>query len=209
MIERIHQFIEKQSISNREFYRRTGLSNSYLSMAKSIGGDKLIKIHSAFPEINMDWVVTGRGEMIYTSVTFKTTNTMEEKKEYLHFGTFLRAYCDYENMGIEDIANNLALPQKDVLEIFRSSFVKMDFIIHLEEELGFKIYRSKPNNYSTGKESDTDTIRGKAVTQYFVDNNISIHTEHEVLPPGSLFYSLDFLEFYMKLHKKGLIKKAA
>jgi phage repressor protein C with HTH and peptisase S24 domain len=64
IIYRLLKFIELKSISKREFYKTTGLSNGYLDKNSNIGSDKIEKISSAFPEINIDWLISGYGEML-------------------------------------------------------------------------------------------------------------------------------------------------
>lgn len=63
--ERILQFIDYKEISKREFCRKSILSHTIFNNDSAIGVDKLEKIYNAYPELNMDWVITGRGEMIY------------------------------------------------------------------------------------------------------------------------------------------------
>ena len=47
-----------------EFGRRIGVSGAYVtSMRKSIQPDKVEKIKSEFPELNIDWLLTGNGAM--------------------------------------------------------------------------------------------------------------------------------------------------
>ncbi|MFZ4056983.1 MAG: hypothetical protein ACOYKE_02540 [Ferruginibacter sp.] len=66
--ERIRQFIDYKSITVNDFCKKNLLSNSFFNNPSAIGADKLLKIFRNFPELNMDWVVTGRGTMLYTPV---------------------------------------------------------------------------------------------------------------------------------------------
>lgn len=61
--KRIIQFIDSQGISNRKFCIKISVSHVYFSTDNAVGSDVLEKIFIAYPELNMDWVVTGRGEM--------------------------------------------------------------------------------------------------------------------------------------------------
>jgi transcriptional regulator with XRE-family HTH domain len=60
---RILAFLEKRGISKRQFYADTGLSNGTLDKVENIGSDKVEKIYAAYPEINLVWLITGKGEM--------------------------------------------------------------------------------------------------------------------------------------------------
>jgi len=62
--ERIKQFIDFKQLSERKFSKKISPSETYFTSTKTIGSDKLEKIAENFPELNMDWVITGRGEMI-------------------------------------------------------------------------------------------------------------------------------------------------
>jgi hypothetical protein len=67
--DRILQYINYKGISKREFYANTGLSNGFLDKASSIGSDKLEKIISAYPDLSLVFVVTGKGALLNVSYT--------------------------------------------------------------------------------------------------------------------------------------------
>lgn len=63
--ERLKKFIDSQKISVREFERRSGLGNGYVSSIKfSILPSKLSNISLQFPNLNTTWLLTGDGEML-------------------------------------------------------------------------------------------------------------------------------------------------
>lgn len=64
VVQRLNQFIEIKGISKYKFYKKTGLSNGALDKGDNLGSDKCEKIHYAFPEINLEWLLTGQGEML-------------------------------------------------------------------------------------------------------------------------------------------------
>ena len=67
ILERLKQFIDLRGISVAAFERSIGMSNA--SFGKSlknngaIGSDKLENILRIYPDINPDWLLTGRGNM--------------------------------------------------------------------------------------------------------------------------------------------------
>ena len=65
--ERIVLFINNQQITINQFCKKNLLSNSFFNNKSAIGSDKLQNIFINYPELNMDWVITGRGEMIFES----------------------------------------------------------------------------------------------------------------------------------------------
>jgi hypothetical protein len=62
--ERLIQFIEYKGLTKYKFYQLTKLSNGFLDKKGTIGADKCEVIYSFFPEINLEWLLTGKGSML-------------------------------------------------------------------------------------------------------------------------------------------------
>lgn len=62
--ERIKEYIDTKGISVREFCRQINVSPSFLSRDAEISSDKVLNIINTFPEISVEWLITGNGEMI-------------------------------------------------------------------------------------------------------------------------------------------------
>ncbi len=60
--DRILQYIEYKGSNKSQFYVKTGLSNGFLDKTTNPGTDKLDKILTAYPDLNLYWLVTGKGE---------------------------------------------------------------------------------------------------------------------------------------------------
>lgn len=58
----------------KTFEEKCGLSNSYISNSKkgngSIGSDMIAKIMSGFPQLNIEWLCSGKGEMLKQEMLF-------------------------------------------------------------------------------------------------------------------------------------------
>lgn len=81
--ENIFKFIDFKGISKEEFYRKTGISASNfkgVGLKSEIGGDKLVKILSCFPEINAEWLLTGN-EPMFKQYLNDTEMVVNEPKE--------------------------------------------------------------------------------------------------------------------------------
>ncbi|MES2773409.1 MAG: helix-turn-helix transcriptional regulator [Bacteroidota bacterium] len=61
---RLKEFLKNQGISGRTFSEKIGASENYFNNSKTLGSEYLEKIHEVYPVLNMDWVITGRGEML-------------------------------------------------------------------------------------------------------------------------------------------------
>lgn len=67
--QRIMEFISQKGVSIREFERACELSNGYIkSLRKSPTTDKMQSIIRAYPELNQEWLISGRGDMYATTV---------------------------------------------------------------------------------------------------------------------------------------------
>ncbi len=73
---RIKSFCETEGITISSFEKKIGVANGYVnSISKSIGIDKLVKVLEIFPNINIEWLLTGNGEM-YKSKTSNERSDM-------------------------------------------------------------------------------------------------------------------------------------
>ena len=66
--ERIKNFIQTQKITVVEFEKSINASNGYVnSIHKSVGIDKLNNIIEKYPNLNIEWLLSGKGEMMKNS----------------------------------------------------------------------------------------------------------------------------------------------
>lgn len=67
-MKRLKAFIDSKELSIRKFETVCGISNATLSRAikndKDIGTDKLVLISEKFSDLNLRWLLTGKGPMI-------------------------------------------------------------------------------------------------------------------------------------------------
>jgi len=75
--DRLIQFIDSQNVTKDDFARKNSLANSTFSNQSDITTAKLLNIFKNYPELNMDWVVTGRGKMIL-GVESESENVLNE-----------------------------------------------------------------------------------------------------------------------------------
>ena len=66
--ERILAFIEKMGLTKAQFEKNAGLSNGFVDKSgDNSRRSSLDKISTAYPQLNMVWLLTGEGEMLKTS----------------------------------------------------------------------------------------------------------------------------------------------
>ena len=85
MLSRIKQIIEKEKLSSTQFATEIGVQRSALSHVLS-GRNKpsldfMMKIKNRYPEINLDWLMLGKGKMIGTTGIKETIKSPVIKKE--------------------------------------------------------------------------------------------------------------------------------
>ncbi|MDR2806290.1 MAG: helix-turn-helix domain-containing protein, partial [Dysgonamonadaceae bacterium] len=65
--ERIKKFTKEINLSISEFEKSIGVANGYVnSISKGIGRDKIEIILEKYPKLNIEWLLTGKGEMLRT-----------------------------------------------------------------------------------------------------------------------------------------------
>lgn len=85
MHSRIFQFIESKQMTQSDFANRTGISPSALTQLKNNEGnlsiDNVIKVKNAFPNISLDWLISGVGQMIEQIDNSQSTSLFPEFDE--------------------------------------------------------------------------------------------------------------------------------
>ncbi len=62
--ERLIKYLDSKDVTKYRFYKETGLSNGFLDKEGSIRSDICEKISYQYPDLNLNWLLTGNGEMI-------------------------------------------------------------------------------------------------------------------------------------------------
>jgi hypothetical protein len=73
IIDRLYQYLHFHALSAYAFERTCDLSNGYLGKQYrgkgTMGSEVLLKIQACFPDLNIHWLLTGKGRMIRHSLT--------------------------------------------------------------------------------------------------------------------------------------------
>lgn len=91
--ERICKFIDYKKMNVTRFQQSIGVSGSYIAnMTKGIGVDVQRRIIDAYPELNIDWILTGEGNMLNEPVSTalqKIINVMPLSASGGHISEFM------------------------------------------------------------------------------------------------------------------------
>lgn len=88
--QRILSFAGTLGISKRDFYTKIGVSRGTLESKTGITEDVVTKFFATYPEVNIEWLMTGKGEMLKVSPSCKKKSQENAEKE------------DYNNIKVED-----------------------------------------------------------------------------------------------------------
>lgn len=100
--ERIQALVEALGISGREFCKSIGKSNSWnRTIGKNIGTDIVVKILRTYPQVNINWLVLGEGDIFIEN----TPNELRKSSPNLYF-----------NKNLENLLEDLRLDNKDLRE---------------------------------------------------------------------------------------------
>lgn len=81
LLDRLYQYLEHQNISAYAFEHACDLSNGYLGKQKrgkgTMGSEVLLKIQACFPDLNIHWLLTGKGRMLRHAFPYSTEEDPE------------------------------------------------------------------------------------------------------------------------------------
>lgn len=103
IVGKILQIIEYKGINKRKFYIETGLSNGFLDKVKDIGASKIERILNVYPDINPEWFLTGKGNMIKLNVLNVKEGTIHNSKSKTIERRDIPVYKTQTNEGIIDL----------------------------------------------------------------------------------------------------------
>lgn len=79
--QRILKYIEYKGISKNKFYIETGVSNGVLDKESGISMETVEKIISTYPDINLEWLVTGKTEMLRSANTSDSSSITKDRED--------------------------------------------------------------------------------------------------------------------------------
>ncbi len=100
---RLMEYLDKMGISQARFANRVGVSRGYVnSMTGNITQETSDKIKTAYPNLNMDWLVTGRGEMFNNTQAIDNNNltnsTIQQGNYINNLAVISKIHDDFQNI---------------------------------------------------------------------------------------------------------------
>ena len=113
--DRLREFIKFKALNKHKFCVACGFSVGFVNSGAGVSSEKLSVVHDRYPELNMDWLVTGRGDMIRTD---KSTLTEDIVSAVERHNRELMNLLQVKNRFIESLEkeiSDLKLQQKEEL----------------------------------------------------------------------------------------------
>lgn len=85
--ERLQEYLDRMGISASVFYRSTGLSRGLMDSDKlhqSLSTDKVATIIATYPDLSLEWLITGEGSMLRSEDGIRFEETIQRAPVQLH-----------------------------------------------------------------------------------------------------------------------------
>jgi hypothetical protein len=79
MVERLIKYLQFRGIKTSEFERKIGLSRGHVNKINTISADMHDKISINFPDLNLNWLETGKGKMLNTRMVDRMMEYIKAK----------------------------------------------------------------------------------------------------------------------------------
>lgn len=135
--ERMEAFISYKNLTNKGFEEKCGLGNGFVSkIGKNIRESKLELISKTFPDLNIEWIETGKGSMLL--------NALENEKEaHINNRTSFHAIKYYPavngSMGGVEFLDN---PNESSVDIVIPGFSDCKFAVNAYGDSMYPIIKS-------------------------------------------------------------------
>jgi hypothetical protein len=125
--ERIIQYLVSKSITKYRFYKETGLSNGFLDKKGNIGSDKCEIIAKCYPDLNIEWAITGNGYMFKNEVACNKNSEDKIEKENVESLNKPSTHVDFDinkekEMRISELKEVISV-QRELIDELKKKFL--------------------------------------------------------------------------------------
>lgn len=192
MKNRLLEFIKSKDISNRRFLLKCGLSETYINtLTGNPSGDTIAKIEEAYPDLNIQWLKTGEGEMLKVPAVLTVYNPTAEDAKAVEPGMELKMY---PAEIVEEIREEVKAEIEEAESIpIISSKVANDVSVNVRkfvEKRGDEMERIKPKDL-IGEANIAERIRKGSMMPTFMPGDIvfvQFLDDKRVISDGHTYY---------------------
>ena len=149
MNDRLRKFLDFQGISVRQFEAMIGSSDGkiakFMATNSSLKSDTLSKIMEVFPQLSIEWLITGEGEMLKSPVDGSLTNTKELRRNY-EGASDLKRLPLVTQKAVAGFGNaDFAIREEDVKDYYvvpKFRYHQVDFMIEISGSSMYPNYNS-------------------------------------------------------------------
>jgi hypothetical protein len=80
--ERLVKFATTKGLKPYLFAEKNLLASSTFANKSEISTENLVKVFTNYPELNFDWVITGRGNMLFSKTEIECNKCVDWEKKY-------------------------------------------------------------------------------------------------------------------------------
>lgn len=121
-------YLAQKGVSSYEFYKESGVTRGILQQNNGISEDNIARFLAYAPDISVEWLITGRGEMFSTMQEKKQEKSVSEEElpKVSYNPTIGKPYYDVDFLGgFNEIVNSqVTIPTNNIVI---QGFEKADF----------------------------------------------------------------------------------
>lgn len=117
-------YLAQKGVSPYEFYKESGVTRGILQQNNGISEDNIARFLAYAPDVSVEWLITGRGEMLSTMQ--EKSDSEEKLPKVSHNPTIGKPYYDVDFLGgFNEIVNSqVTIPTNNIVI---QGFEKADF----------------------------------------------------------------------------------
>lgn len=167
--ERLESFLKLEKISKTEFGKRIGVSASYVTgIRKSLAQEKISSIAREWPDLNIEWLLTGEGEMLKSQSTKVPTTSTEQNNNNV-LSDRQEGYTTHQKT--EDVE----VVEAEEVEIKETIVIGADIINQTGVDLGKELHKAP-------EEMALD-VEVKPTQDVLPPHEVKIYTENDEMSP--------------------------
>ena len=176
--QRILLFASKLGCSKRDFYKQIGVSRGTLESKTGVTEDVVAKFIATFPEVNVDWLWTGNGDMYIATMQEKEQNIFIKNTQVVE--TRPRIPLDAAAGSLSIITQSIAeddcerlpiidrFPQYDFTIMVKGDSMEPEF--HSGDEIACR-FVERPSFIQWGRPHVLDTHQGVVLKRIYNRSN--------------------------------------
>lgn len=120
--DRLKEFLSSQKIGRNKFEEQINISTGYMSSkAITITSDVIEKTVSAYPDLNIEWLITGKGSMLKSESSSQKTQPVSQANSsviMIPFEEYKKSIAEKDEI-IKDQAHKIGMLEHE-LQLFTS-----------------------------------------------------------------------------------------